>query len=113
MYGRNSRGDQIIFTEGDRLGETGWWSKVGDIVEVTGGKKYPLGMKFVVADRNTERFWGGRWHYHPNGNVFLYFYDEGFKLCRIDAGYVKIVALKEDRRNNPEYKNVHDVEVCF
>ena len=111
MYGRKGVCQEVDFTEGDRLGESGWYAQKGDIVKVVRGRKFPIGMKFVVDDYNTERFWAGSWHYHPSGDVFLYFYDEGFKQCRIDASYTVIVAMSEDRKDNPEYKNVHDVEV--
>lgn len=94
----------------DRIGKNGEYAKLGDIVEIVGGKKFPIGMKVPVAG-----FWA--WEKYVSGSFVAYgehhieFYDEGFKVARIPSKYVRIVAEVEDRLDNPEYKNVHDVVV--
>ena len=93
-----------------RLHGFGDWAQVGDIVEVIRGKNYPVGMKFIVNDYITLRFWGGAWHWHRNGDVFLKFIDEG-RPAMIKGDYCKIIAIHEDRENNPLYADVHEVEI--
>lgn len=93
-----------------RLHGFGSWAQPGDIVEVIRGKNFPIGMKFIVNDYTTLRFWGGSWHWHRNGDVFLKFIDEG-RPATIRGDYCKIIAVHEDRENNPLYADVHEVEL--
>ena len=78
---------------------------IGCIAEVVKGRKFPIGMKFVITGFYTKNL--------PHDvKCYLEFYDEGFKKVSIDGENVKIVA--HHREDNPEeYKNVHYVEVCF
>lgn len=77
----------------------------GCIAEVVKGRKFPIGMKFAVSGFYTKNT--------PVGTkCYLEFYDVGFRKVSIDGENVKIVAY--DREDNPEeYRNVHNVEVCF
>lgn len=93
-----------------RLHGFGDWAQPGDVVEVIRGKNYPIGMKFIVNDYTTLRFWAGRWHYHRDGDVFLKFVDEG-RPAMIKADYCKIIGIHEQRENNPLYADVHSVEI--
>ena len=105
---------KVIYESDKRIGETGGWAEEGDIVEVVSGRKFPIGMKMVVAKVTNLRFWGGQWHYHNNGTPFVFFYDEGLKLESIKGSYVKIVALSEHRdRFKDEYANVHEMELAY
>ena len=76
----------------------------GSIAEVIAGKKFPVGMKFVITGFYTKKV------NYQETKCYLEFYDEGFKKVNIDGENVRIVAY--DREDNPEeYKNVHNVEV--
>lgn len=78
----------------------------GSIAEVVKGKKFPIGMKFVIAGFHTKKV-----NYYDT-KCYIEFYDEGFKKVTIDGENVRIVAY--DREDNPEeYKNVHYVEKVF
>lgn len=94
-----------------RINGIGSWAQPGDIVEVIRGKNFPIGMKFIVVDYVPLRFWGGSWHWHRDGDIFLKFIDEGFKPAMIRGDYCKIIAVREERENNPLYSDVHDVEI--
>ena len=94
-----------------RLHGFGSWAREGDIVEVIRGKNFPVGMKFVVNRTVPLRFWAGSWHWHKDGDIFLEFIDEGFKPAIIRGDYCKIIALTSDRKDNPLYADVHDVEI--
>lgn len=79
-------------------------------MEVVRGKKVPIGTKFIVNDCVTLRFWGGQWHYHRDGDTFLKFIDEGRPMT-IQGDYCKIIAVWENREDNPLYSDVHEVEI--
>ena len=91
----------------NRVGKDGYVAEVGDVVQVVKGRKYPIGMKFVVADAGWFNF-NGYPGYHDDW--LLIFYDcDGRNV--ISPANVVIVAQKENRKNDPEYKNVHNVEI--
>ena len=78
----------------------------GSIAEVVKGRKFPLGMKFVIVGFYTKKV-----NYYDT-KCYIEFYDEGFKKVTIDGENVRIVAY--DREDNPEeYKNVHYVEKVY
>ena len=92
----------------NRIGLCGAYAEVGDIVEVVKGRKFPIGMKMVVTNRacfNYNGYPGYRDDYK------IEFYDEGFKKQYISEYNVKIIAQHESKKDNPEYVNVHRVEV--
>lgn len=102
----------------DRLGKSGRFAEVGDIVEVVKGRKFPIGMKMVVAGfdawcKYSYGFDGPHWGraFQAFGDKQILFYGEGFKKYNINADNVEIVAIHEDKDWNPEYRNVHEVEV--
>ena len=113
MFDRIGQFNELVIDYDKRIGESGKFAEIGDIVEVVKGKKFPIGMKFVVADVVPLRFYGGQYHYHKDGDIFLYFYDEGFKYERIDSYNTVIVAKTESREDNPEYDQVHLCEVMM
>ena len=83
----------------------GYYPYKGSIAEVVKGRKFPIGMKFAIADFYTTSI-------HYQTKCYIEFYDEGFKKVRIDGENVRIVAY--DREDNPEeYKNVHYVEKVY
>lgn len=102
----------------DRIGKNGWFAEEGDVVEVVKGRKFPIGMKFVVAENKLHyRVYNGsiigQHNLYSRSNEYLMFYDmtdRGIKEQYINADNVVIIAQDEDRKN-PEYKNVHSVEV--
>ena len=92
----------------DRIGEDGYYAQIGDIVEVVKGRKFPIGMKMVVAGR-----YSGYPKYVSSSFVAfaedrIMFYDEGFKQAFISIKNVRIIATGHE---GDEYKNVHEVEV--
>ena len=95
----------------DRVGKSGIFAERGDIVEVVKGRKYPIGMRFVVADKSSyckyQNIYNG---FRAYADEQLVFYDEGFRKSYINSDNVVIVAQNEDREN-PEYDNVHMIEV--
>ena len=102
----------------DRIGKNGWVAEEGDVVEVVKGRKFPIGMKFVVAENKLHyRYYNGsiigeQYNLYSN-TEYLMFYDmtdRGIKEQYINAENVKIIAKNEDREN-PEYKSVHNVEI--
>lgn len=91
----------------DRVGKCGMFAEVGDIVQVVKGRKYEKGLKFVVDDFASFNYNGyPGWH----DDLRIVFYDYNGKNY-IDPMNVEIVAKNEDREFNPEYANVHSVEV--
>ena len=94
-----------------RIGKDGHWAKVGDIVEVVKGRKYPIGLRMVVADfQDGYCYWqsapnSGRYACACNGREIV-FVDEGFTFGNINDRNVKIVAVTEDRDTDPAYANV-------
>ena len=100
----------------NRIGKSGLYAEIGDVVEVVKGRKYPVGMKMVVCDftawckYDTDNFLyhSGR-SFQAYGDKQIVFGGEG-KMEKINADNVKIIALTEDR-SNPEYRNVHKIEV--
>lgn len=92
----------------DRIGESGYYAEIGDIVEVVKGRKFPIGMKMVVAGVYN----GYPKYVSPTYTAFaedvIMFYDEGFKKAYISIDNVRIIATEHE---GDEYKNVHEVEV--
>lgn len=92
-----------------RVGCDGYSAEVGDIVKVVKGRKYPIGMKMVVADAGWRNY-NGYPGYHDEW--MLEFYDcNGINV--ISPANVVIVAQKENRKSDPEYRDVHRIEVCI
>lgn len=100
----------------DRIGKDGYFAEVGDIVEVVKGRKFPVGMKMVVAGTGyAYRYYDGSIvgsTHDSYGKEHIMFYDEPNKKAYIDIENVRIIAKNEDREDNPEYRNVHSIEVC-
>ena len=84
-----------------RIGKEGYLAHKGDIVEVFKGRKYPIGMRMVVADIVPVSDWWGRFMRND-----IEFVGEGFEIEHIDAHHTKIIAQIEDRDENPMYGNV-------
>lgn len=93
----------------NRVGKNGIYAEVGDVVRVFKGRKYPLDLKFIVADIGFANYNGHPgWHDEKE----LVFYDWNGKNY-INPENVVIVAKREDRDSDPEYRDVHKIEVCF
>lgn len=84
-----------------RIGMDGSYAQVGDIVEVVRGRKYPIGMRMVVADfQDGYCYWesspfSGRYASACNGREIV-FMDEGFVLNAINDRNVRIIAVRDE-----------------
>ena len=97
--------------EKNRLGKGGIYAEVGDIVEVVKGRKYPIGMRMVVDGFDAWCKYASRdGRFCAYGDKQIVFGGEG-KMESINADNVKIIAQTEDRKDNPLYKNVHNIEL--
>ena len=82
-----------------RIGKDGSFAQMGDMVEVVKGRKFPIGMRMVVADfQDGYCYWqsspnSGRYACACNGREIV-FMDEGFVLNSINDRNVRIVAVR-------------------
>lgn len=93
----------------NRIGESGRYAEIGDIVEVVKGRKFPIGMRMVVSGiQDGYCYWEsshGRYACACNGHEIV-FVDEGFVFNSVHEDNVKIIAVREEKDKDPLYANV-------